>query len=134
MSNTAKTLTAEDALRKDIEAIIHWKFATDGRKFNGDHKEALKMVIGLAEEAQHNLNILAASLQSVNVCGEDWVELKEGNPLPDFDEPVLWLRNDGEMLVESLDKDGYDWIYSYRGESAAITHWRKLPSPPQSTK
>lgn len=67
--------------------------------------------------------------------GDEWIELKEGNPLPDYDELVLWLSEDGNMHVEALDKDGNPWIfegYKIFPDSPLIktTHWHKLPKPP----
>lgn len=75
-----------------------------------------------------------ASLPHSKVEGEEWVKCEEGNPLPDYDVPVLWLQENGNMVVEALDKDGNPWIFegqtfegSYMGNKA--THWRYLPAP-----
>lgn len=35
-------------MKKSLKAILKWEFATDGRKFNGDHKEVLKHIMDLA--------------------------------------------------------------------------------------
>jgi hypothetical protein len=71
----------------------------------------------------------------------DWIEIKEGNPLPDYDEYVLWYHEDGNMFVECLDKDGNPWIFGneYEGVSddeflptPKATHWRPLPATPDA--
>lgn len=36
---------------KALRDILKWEFATDGRKFNGDHKEVLKQIMFLAKSA-----------------------------------------------------------------------------------
>lgn len=35
-------------MKRALKAILKWEFTTDGRKFNGDHKEVLKRVMDLA--------------------------------------------------------------------------------------
>lgn len=37
---------------KAIEQIVRWKFATDGRKFDGNHKEVLKEIMQIAKESK----------------------------------------------------------------------------------
>jgi hypothetical protein len=34
--------------KNSLKAILKWEWATDGRKFNGDHKEVLKHIMDLA--------------------------------------------------------------------------------------
>lgn len=65
----------------------------------------------------------------------EWVELKEGNPLPDYDEYVLWYDEAGNTHVDCLDKDGNPWMPNEADEFEGwkmpkATHWRKLPKPP----
>lgn len=70
-----------------------------------------------------------------------WTELKEGNPLPDYDEPTLWLYEDGSVYVDSLDKDGNPWIFEgFKNPLTPdhppirCTHWHKLPDLPGGKK
>lgn len=42
---------AVKVMRENLEIVTRWKFATDGKKFDGNHKEVLKTVIGVASEA-----------------------------------------------------------------------------------
>lgn len=61
-----------------------------------------------------------------------WIEFKEGNPLPNYDEYVLWAFEDGTCLWEALDKDGNPHIYGgeYQGFTfQRATHWRKILTP-----
>lgn len=63
--------------------------------------------------------------------GDGWVRVQDS--LPDYDVLVLWLFEDGNMQVISLDKDGNPWLYRNESEGfefAPATHWRPLPSPP----
>lgn len=34
--------------KRALRAILKWDFATDGRRFNGNHKEVLKHIMDLA--------------------------------------------------------------------------------------
>lgn len=59
--------------------------------------------------------------------------------LPDYDEPVLWYLEDGNMVVEALDKDGNPWLFnedddfvSAWGDCPKATHWQYLPEPPSN--
>lgn len=83
-------------------------------------------------------------------CDEEskWIELKEGCEIPDYDVPVLWYYEDGNMYVDTLDKDGNPHIFGYDEEKLPermtdfekefiitmpkATHWRPLPEPPKS--
>ena len=63
-----------------------------------------------------------------------WIEFKEGNPLPDYDECVLWAFEDGRCIWDALDKDGNPHIYGgeYQGFTfTRATHWRKIMTPSQ---
>lgn len=67
-----------------------------------------------------------------------WVEMKEGQPLPNYDEPALWLQEDGNMFVDALDKDGNPWVFQHEqndqwGPYPKVTHWTKLPTRPGET-
>lgn len=65
-----------------------------------------------------------------------WISIKDS--LPDYDEPVLWYLENGNMCVEALDKDGTPWLLKSDaeqsdndwGSGAVATHWTKLPEPP----
>lgn len=46
---------AVDALKE----IKKWEFSTDGRKFNGNHKEVLKQVMSLVNESLKELGELS---------------------------------------------------------------------------
>lgn len=62
-----------------------------------------------------------------------WIELKEGNPLPDYDEPALWIFEDGTMTVDSLEKDGNPWLFGGWGIDRSATHWMPLPPIPDAS-
>jgi hypothetical protein len=65
---------------------------------------------------------------------DKWIELKEGCEMPDYDEPVLWLFEDGNMQVIELDKDGNPWLYESEKDGfkfAKATHYQYLPKPPK---
>lgn len=47
-----------------LQLIVRWKFATDGRKFNGNHKEVLKAVIDIAEQRLKDLGVISKTEQS----------------------------------------------------------------------
>ena len=72
--------------------------------------------------------------------GDGWIEFKEGQPLPDYDVPALWLYEDGKMNVDSLDKDGNPWLFGGAKDEGgwpqdpSVTHWRPLPPPPVEQK
>ncbi len=74
-----------------------------------------------------------SSLSGQQEAQGEWIELKEGCEMPDYDEYVLWLMEDGNMNVEALDKDGNPWIFGEEWMGTKLpkaTHWRLLPSPP----
>lgn len=61
-----------------------------------------------------------------------WIEFKEGNEIPDYDEYVLWAFEDGNMLWDAIDKDGSPWLYGgeFGGfEYPRATHYRKIKTP-----
>lgn len=63
-----------------------------------------------------------------------WIEFKEGNPIPDYDEYVLWAFPDGNCLWDALDKDGNDHIYGGEVDGFVLpraTHYRKIMTPAQ---
>lgn len=69
----------------------------------------------------------------------EWIELKEGNDLPDYDEYVLWLSDDGSIHWDALDKDGNDHIFKgYKifedGPLIKTTHWRRIEFPEEYNK
>ncbi len=57
-----------------------------------------------------------------------WVKASER--LPDYDIPVLWLKEDGSQFIEMLDKDGNDWLYEMELSPSKVTHWMPLPAEP----
>lgn len=66
-----------------------------------------------------------------------WTKIEDGCEMPDFDDPVLWLCENGNMHVEALDKDGNPWLFEAHDSDEwgdlgnKATHWRKLPVPPK---
>lgn len=66
--------------------------------------------------------------------GSTWIRVEQGCEMPDYDEYVLWLFEDGNMNVEALDKDGNPWIFGEEWMGTTLpkaTHWRKLPELPK---
>lgn len=62
----------------------------------------------------------------------EWIEFKEGNPIPDYDQYVLWAFEDGTMCWDAIDKDGSPWLYGgeFQGFTyPKATHWRKILTP-----
>jgi len=60
---------------------------------------------------------------------DQWIKVIDD--LPDYDEFVLWFREDGNMFVSELDKDGNHWLYPMiKGQRP--THWMRLPEPPKT--
>jgi hypothetical protein len=62
----------------------------------------------------------------------EWIDIRDR--LPDYDELVLWIFDDGIMLVDSLDKDGNPHLLGYSVEGFEVTpatHWMPLPEPPK---
>ena len=64
-----------------------------------------------------------------------WISVND--ELPDFDETVLWTREDGYSFVADIDHDN-DWenfkkLYgkNFDGSYTEITHWSKITSPQQ---
>lgn len=72
--------------------------------------------------------------------GDGWIEFKEGQPLPDYDEYVMWLNEARNVFIEALDKDGNPWLYGGPKDEAGysvdpkVTHWRKIPPLPGESK
>jgi hypothetical protein len=52
-----------------------------------------------------------------------WIEIKEGNPMPELNEYVLWKFNKGPW-------DKFQWriVRHFIGENSA-THWMKILQP-----
>lgn len=70
---------------------------------------------------------------------EEWIKVQDG--LPSYDEYVLWLLEDGNMVVEALDKDGNPWLLESDAKEAVdiypmpkATYWRKLPALPKDVE
>lgn len=63
---------------------------------------------------------------------DNWIMIEDR--LPDYDEYVLWICEDGNCHVEALDKDGNPWLYEgYEIDGFQVskaTHWQYLPAPP----
>lgn len=67
---------------------------------------------------------------------QPWVRVEPGCKMPDYDDPVLWLCEDGNMCVEALDKDGNPWLFEiddphWGNIGSKATHWMPLPAPPK---
>lgn len=62
---------------------------------------------------------------------QDWIELKKDCLMPDYDEYVLWYREDGLIAYEHLDKDGNQWLYDSK---IPYTYWRRIKSPVNDKK
>lgn len=77
------------------------------------------------EEMQDYRDYLISAAPPVSL----WVDVQKD--LPDYDVPVLWINEDGNMYVESLDKDGNPWL---EGDpdwcTSKTTHWQYLPEKP----
>ena len=64
----------------------------------------------------------------------NWIELKEGCEMPDYDVPVLWRTEDGNYFVREIDKDDPAW---WNGEPECegrswvpkLTHWSHISDP-----
>lgn len=84
----------------------------------------------LFEDTKTELEVLQEMYSELRMeCGE-WVEIKEGCKLPDYDEYVLWAFEDGTHLWDALDKDGSPWLLN-GGEVEGFplkqaTHYRKI--------
>lgn len=96
-----------------------------------------KTIIDLKEKERQSWAEMCIKKQAIieSALPGGWIELKEGNALPDYDEPALWLSEDGLMHVDALDKDGNPHIFEgYRlfedGPFIKTTHWRPLPNIP----
>lgn len=115
-------------------------------KFNEAVKEAIeeslsKVQIDYYENKIEQLtrlltgrDMIIANLQSQSNNNEDkWIDITKN--CPDYDEPVLWLREDGNMFVESLDKDGNSFLDDEvlkLFDIPKVKYWQ--PLPPQPTK
>jgi hypothetical protein len=82
---------------------------------------------------QAKLQELTTEKPALHAVPDEWVKLEEGCNMPDYDVPVLWFFEDGQMQVMDLDKDGNDWLYLTEIEGFPVskpTHWMPLPPPP----
>lgn len=50
-SQLTAALERAERLRTGLEHIAKWEWATDGRKFGGDHKEVIKHLLDIAKRA-----------------------------------------------------------------------------------
>lgn len=87
---------------------------------------------GTKEYIQQELDVLNEMHFDLLLEVGRWVEFKEGNPVPDYDEYVLWAFEDGTCIWDALDKDGNTHIYG--GEINGnvykrATHYRKIMTP-----
>lgn len=55
----------------------------------------------------------------MNIPPFTWIEIKEGNPLPEIGEVVLWRMDDGYLF--------FDAFHDYNCNHA--THWMKILQP-----
>lgn len=71
-------------------------------------------------------------------AGLSWIELKRDCEMPDIDEPVLWLQEDGIFFVREIDKDDHSWWKGDEntdapfGSAPKCTHWARIPLPDES--
>ena len=99
-----------------------------GDEFIGNTSDLYKLFIEQPAERAAQTDVAA---------DDDWVEIKVGNELPDYDEFVLWLREDGIMFIDEIDHDN-DWHHfklthetDFAEQTVKLTHWRPLPKPPK---
>jgi hypothetical protein len=87
---------------------------------------------GTKEYAQQELDVLNEMYADLLLESGKWIEFKEGNPIPDYDEYVLWAFEDGSCLWDALDKDGNPHIYGGEFDGFVFpkaTHYRKIMTP-----
>jgi hypothetical protein len=109
-----------------IKALKEWKDEASRRKdFTWEWMDVVRRIN----------SVLPIEGQSSPAQPDDgWISVDTG--LPDYDVPVLWLREDGICFVREIDKDDPVW---WRGDKEAdelfgvgskCTHWRFLPAAP----
>lgn len=62
----------------------------------------------------------------------DWIPVGPGNPLPDYDEYVLWRNVSGNFCVYCIFKDDESmwWTGKFQmRESMRVTHWCRIIPP-----
>lgn len=84
-------------------------------------------------ELQSQLSALEEEYYNLRLEAGEWIEIKQGCKLPDYDEYVLWAFEDGTCLWDALDKDGSPWLI-HGGEVEGLpmkqaTHYRKIMTP-----
>ena len=81
-------------------------------------------------------DIRTKSLFNESGVSSEWIELKKGCEMPEYDEYVLWYNEAGNSFVDCLDKDGNTWLSGGWNEEMKMqmpktTHWMPLPKPPK---
>jgi hypothetical protein len=64
----------------------------------------------------------------------NWIELKEGCKMPDYDVQVLWRTFDGNYFVRMIDREDCDWWNGTpecegRSWGPQCTHWAYISEP-----
>lgn len=117
----SKQLTAEEALKKDLDGIIKWKWSLDGRKFNGNHKEVCRILIELAEEGLQNFSVLMEEYAaSLPVQGMRGIEITE------LDKARFWskVKDTGYCWEWQAGKSTHGYgMFKANGIYAAASRW-----------
>lgn len=74
-------------------------------------------------------------LAGTQYAGKEWISVEDD--MPDYDEYVLWLFENGNCLWQCLDKDGNDWLYGGEVEGFVMSpakYWMKITIPDQPIK
>jgi len=85
------------------------------------HEQYSSIAIASAAAIKAYESILS---QGIPIEDDSWIEIKDGCKMPDYDEYVLWVYNDGNKFIECLDKDGGNYFI------LNVTHWQPLPPNP----
>lgn len=86
------------------------------------------------EDLKNDLDVSKEMYADLRIEAGEWIELKEGNPMPDYDEYALWAFEDGTMSWDAIDKDGSPWLYGGEFQGFVYpkaTHYRLIKTPAQ---
>lgn len=96
-------------------------------------KSSMPDAVQSLQDAIDEMDVLQEMYVDLRLEAGEWIELKGGNELPDYDEYVLWAFEDGTCLWSALDKDGNSWLLEdtiVEGlPMGKATHWRKIKTP-----
>lgn len=102
------------------------------RKWISDEADNPMNIVLNIDEFTYGAELMYRKLQADKPTGLPWIEIKPGCEMPNYDEFVLWRREDDTFAVMEIDKDDEDWWNKDRGWGK-LTHWARITGPDEST-